>query len=249
MLGLALFALVAAPGFAEEPVLPGQGTLLSAGAEVAGASRYVWRGMPASGGPALQPSVWLGVENVTIAAWGNVAMDPADGSGLNELDLVLAFSQEWEDLSFEPGLVGYILPGVGFTAEAFGNFAWQPQWFGLYSNHAIDFWDARPGWWSESGVQFSMGLPANLGVEAYGGVSLANRPYNTYYLALDRTGLQYLCAGLALGWSHSSGLYTSLSGRLDALTNEDIQAALGTDPLLMSALLSVGWEGSTVWVK
>jgi hypothetical protein len=250
MLGLVTLALVVSPAIAEDqPVLLGQGTALSAGAEIAAASRYVWRGMPVSQGPTLQPSAWLGVENVSLTAWGNIDLDQADGGGFNELDLVLAFSQEWENLSFEPGLVGYILPGVGYTAEVYGDLTWQPGWFGLFSNHAIDFLDARPGWWSESGVLLSMGLPANLGVDASAGISLANRPYNTYYLAVDRTGMQYATAGLGLGWSHASGLYAGLSGRLDWLAPSAVQSALGADPLLASALLAVGWGGTTVWVR
>jgi hypothetical protein len=245
MLGLVPLLLASSGALAQEPApaLPGQGRTISAGAEIAASSRYVWRGMPASGGPALQPSAWLGYENVSLAAWGNLPLDPADGRGLNELDLVLSVSQEWESLSFEPGLVAYLLPGVGFTAEAFGDLSWQPSWFGLYSNHAIDFWDARPSWWSESGLLVSAGLPARLGLDAMLGLSLANRDYNLYYLGLDRAGSQYLCGGLSLSWSHGSGLYAGLSGRADWL----VPAARETfdeGPVLMSALLTLGWEGS-----
>jgi hypothetical protein len=250
MLGLATIALLTSSAAAEDlPVLPGQGTALHAGAELAAASRYMWRGMPVSQGPTLQPSAWLGVENVSLTAWGNIDLDEADGAGLSELDLVLAFSQEWSDLSFEPGIVGYILPGEGYTAEVYGDLTWQPGPLGLYSHHAIDFLDARPGWWSESGVLLSMGLPANLGLDANAGISIANGPYNTYYLAEDRAGMQYACAGLGLGWDHASGLYAGLAGRLDWLAPSAVQAALGSDPLLASAVLAVGWGGTTVWVR
>ncbi len=250
MPSLALPLLLAATVSAEElPVLPGHGVELSAGAEVAAASRYVWRGMPIGEGPVLQPSAWLGYQNITLAAWTNINLGPDDGAGLNEVDIVLGLDQSWEDLSFSPGIVAYILPGVGFTAEAYGDVAWQPGPLGLYSNHAIDFWDARPGWWSESGVAFFTVLPSSLAVSADLGVSLANRPYNTYYLGLDRAGLQYLCGELGLGWVHDSGLFVDLVGHLDLLVDDEIRTALGTDLVLWHALVSVGWEGGTVWVR
>jgi hypothetical protein len=250
MIALALLTALCPALHAESPpALPGQGTNLSAGGELAAASRYVWRGMPVGGGPTLQPSAWLGVENVTLSAWGNINLDEADGTGLNEVDLLLSFEQQWESLSFTPSLVAYLFPGAGFTAEATGDFTWQPSWVGLYSNHALDFWDARPGWWSETGVSFSMGLPANLGLDLNLGASFANGPYNTYYLGLDRFGMQYGCAGAGLGWAHASGLYAALSGRLDLLPGGEVQDALGGDAVLAHALLSVGWGGSAVWVR
>jgi len=250
MLGWILLTTLVSPLHAEDlPPPPGAGAELSAGVELAAASRYVWRGMPASTSPTLQPSAWLGYQNISFAAWSNFNLDQADGTGLNQLHLLLSLSQEWDDLSFTPALVAYILPGTGYTAETTGDIAWQPGWFGLYSNHAIDFIDARPGWWSETGVSFTVGLPAGLGLDANLGASVANRTYNQYYLALDRVGLQYACAGLSLGWAHSSGVYAGLTGRMDLLTSDDIRSALGTDTLLASALLSVGWEGSAVWVR
>ena len=250
MLGPALFVLLSSPLLAQDlPALPGQGTSFSAGAELGAASRYVWRGMPASQGPTLQPAAWLSIENVTIMAWGNIDLDSGASRALSELDLIVSVSQAWEDLTFEPGLIAYVLPGVGSTAEAFGNFSWQPGPVGLYSNHAVDFWDARPGWWSESGALVSVDLPAQLWVDAGAGISLANNAYNEYYLSLDRFGSQYACATLGLGWAHSSGLYAGVDGRLDLLTQQPVRDALGVDMVQGSALLEVGWEGSRVWVR
>lgn len=250
MLGLALLAVVAAPAVAEGlPAPPGQGTALSAGVELTAASLYHWRGMSVSHGPALQPAAWIGVENVQFSAWSNLNLSEEDGRGLSELDLVVSFSQEWGDLGFVPAVVLYVLPGTQNTAEVTGDFSWSPGVVGLYSNHALDFWDARPAWWSESGVVLDVPLPAGLAVEGELGLGVTNSQFQAYYLNLDRAGPLYLGGGLGLGWAHDSGLAVAIEGHLDSLLAEDAREAGHEERVHGFGTLTVSWDGSTLWVK
>ena len=244
--------LIAAAVAQAPPGLPGQGTTFSMGAEAPLASRYVWRGMPASQGPTVQPSIWLGAEDMLLTGWANINLMDEDGRGLNEFDVVLSMAQDWGEFSFLPAMAIYLFPNDGtvtWTAEATGDFAWQPGPLGVYWNNAIDFWDARPGYWTEAGGALELDLPANLGLSGQLGISFANKSFNAYYTGLDRYGLQYLTAGVGLGWSHTTGLYAGLTGRLDLLPVADLRDALGTELLVPSALLAVGWDGSLTWVK
>lgn len=250
MPSLALLSLLTLTATAEPlPPPPGEGTTLSAGAELTTASIYHWRGMTISHGPVLQPAVWLGVENVQLTAWGNLNLSDSDGRGPSELDLVLSVAQEWGEMSFVPALVLYVLPGASNTAEATGDFGWQPGALGLFSNHAIDFWDARPAWWSESGVLLEVPLPASLHLEGELGLGVGNRSFESYHLGEDQAGLLYTGGGLGLGWEHDSGLSVVIEGHLDALLAPGAHDAVDEAPVHGFGTLTVGWGGSTVWIR
>jgi hypothetical protein len=249
MHGPLLIALLLPPTLAEElsHETPEQVLGLTVGAELAGRSRYLWRGMMQSEGPVLQPSIWFGVENVLLTAWSNIDLTEVDGRGVSEVDLVLSFAQEWESMSFTPALVLYVLPGAENTAEATGDFAWELGHFGLYSNHAVDFWDAKPAWWSESGASVHLPLADALALESSAGLSVGNRTFESYYLGLDQGGLLYACGGLGLDWAHRSGLYAALHGHLDLPLATEHQ---GDEPPVHGVIgLALGWDHEATLVR
>jgi hypothetical protein len=250
MLTTLLWVLLVPSAWSQErPALPGEATELTAGAELSAASSFTWRGIPVTDRPAVQPEAWLGIANVSLGAWGNIDLVDDHGQQWHELRTFLSVTQAWEELTFVPGLRAYVRPGDGFTAEVVGDFTWQPSIVGLYSDHAIDFWDAKPGWWSETGVLLSPYLRGSLGFDAHLGLSAANRAFNAAHVELDRYGLQYACAAAQLGWYHHSGLYAELAARLDWIIVDRVQQAVGSGPLLGSALVTVGWQGSALWVR
>lgn len=77
---LALTFLVSAPTALAQPEV-------SLGADVV--SRYVWRGIDFGQSAAVQPSIELGVEGLTLGTWGSFAISDA---GANELDLYLSYT-------------------------------------------------------------------------------------------------------------------------------------------------------------
>ncbi len=245
--------LVIAASLAQnQPPLPGQGTPITLGAEAAAATRHVWRGIPLSQGPALQPSAWLGAENVLLTGWASFDRQQEDGRGLDTARFQLSFAQQADAFTFLPAVVVYLWPGadsVTWTAEATGDFCWQPGPLGIYWDNAIDVWAARPGFWTEAGGSLVLPLPAGLGLESRVGASFANKPFNEHYAGVERIGIHGATAGLGLTWRHDNGLYGVLSGRLDSILAEELRDTLGTEPLIPSALLSLGWNRCLVWVK
>jgi hypothetical protein len=231
---------------AEEPVPLTPGVDLFAGVELDAASRYLWRGMYSSEGPTLQPSVWFGVGAVSLSAWSNVNLTSLDSQRLSELDLQLSLSQSHEAFTFDPALVLYLFPGQPDedpTGELLADFGWQPEVFGLYSSHAVDFWNGRPGWWSETGARVDVAPTEALSLGANLGISLGNKAFNEYYLEADRYGMQYLAFGAEAGWALPGGLAVGLTGTVDFLPLDPVQQALECGPVVGAALLSVSWEG------
>ena len=244
---LSALLLLPALSFAEEPTPLAPGVDLSAGVEIDAVSRYLWRGMFASEGPALQPTVWFGVGAVSLSAWSNVNLTGLDDTSFSELDLELALSPEYEAFTFDPANVLYLVPGqpdAEPTGELVADLTWQPRAFGLYSSHAVDFWNGRPGWWSETGARVDFAPTDALSFGTNLGVSLGNKSFNEYYLETERYGMQYLAFGAEAGLSLPHGLSVGLSGTLDFLPLEPVQRALDCGPVVGAAMLSVAWEGS-----
>jgi hypothetical protein len=249
MLAIALLAALA-PVLAEDlPPLPGEGTSFSGGVELTAASLYHWRGMSVTHGPVLQPAAWVAVENIQFTAWSNLNLMDEDGRGVSELDLVLSFAQAWGQMSFVPSIVLYVLPGGENTAEITGDFGWSPGAVGLYSNHAIDFWDAKPAWWSESGLILGVPLPADLELEGEIGLGVTNGRFQSYYLGIDHAGPLYAGAGLGVGWTHASGLAVAIEAHLDSLLAEEARLAGHEERVHAFGTLTLSWDGATVWVR
>jgi hypothetical protein len=244
---LSALLLLPALALAEEPTPLAPGVDLFAGVGLDAASRYLWRGMYASEGPALQPCVWFGVGNVALSAWSNVNLTGRDAQILSELDVQLTLTQEYEAFTFEPALVLYLYPGqpdTEPTGELLASLGWQPEVFGLYTNHAVDFWNGRPGWWSETGARVDLAPTEALTLGASMGVSLGNKAFNDYYLGEERYGMQFLAFGAEAGWALPKGFALGLSGTVDFLPLTPVQQALESGPVVGAALLSVSWEGS-----
>lgn len=238
--------LLPALALAEEPVPLAPGVDVSAGVQIDAVSRYLWRGMYASDGPALQPTVWLGLGDVSFSAWSNVNLTGMDSPAFSDLDLTLSLSQTHEAFTFDPAVVLYLYhgqPDLEPTAELLGDFGWQPRVFGLYSSHAVDFWNARPGWWSETGARVDVAPTEALSLGSSLGISLGNKAFNDFYLGTERYGMQYLAFGGEAGWALDNGISFGISGAVDFLPLEPVQRALGCGPIVGAALLSVSWEG------
>ncbi len=98
-------------------------------AELAGVTKYIWRGMEVNKDFVLQPSVTAKVGSFSFNTWGN--MDTTDygkeaGYGdqsgrFTEIDLTLSYSYSYELLNFTGGIINYSFPNTGLssTYEAF----------------------------------------------------------------------------------------------------------------------------------
>ncbi len=244
----ALFSctLLASPVSASSDLPPGiEPVPVRAGVEVLSANRFIFRGVPLSEGPVLQPTAWLGIANADLIVWTNATLGPIDGLALNEVDLTLTMEQSWEDFVFLPSLVVYLDPRQGgglITAELTGELGWGLGPLAIFSNHAIDFWGARAGWWSETGVQGGAGFGPGFFLEGGLGLSLANTGFNEFYMGLDRGGPQHTGAGALLGWEHGSGFAVTLLGRADVPLRDDLRSATGELPVLAWGGLSLAYR-------
>jgi hypothetical protein len=104
MMALLGTCLVAAPCWAQQPD-GGREPVVSWGGEVTLSSAYLWRGEMDLRKPTLQPELWIGVGDLTIASWSAL-----ETGGLHEHDLSLTLERELAGVALSGGLINYFLP-------------------------------------------------------------------------------------------------------------------------------------------
>ncbi|MFN3821484.1 MAG: hypothetical protein ACK4OO_04050, partial [bacterium] len=81
------------------------------GVETTLTTRYLWRGMLWSHGPALQTSLGLAQPSFSLSAWTNLPLLELPSSGWDETDLYLIYSRDLKSfLSVEGTLSHYRYP-------------------------------------------------------------------------------------------------------------------------------------------
>jgi hypothetical protein len=117
-------------------------------ADVAGVSKYIWRGQRLTNDWSLQPEATLGIGNFSLNVWGNMdlaavnegdalfirenpAAPPGDHSGLrgrfSEVDYTLSYAFDLSAVSFDVGTIFYTFPdrsaSLPATTEIYGGVA------------------------------------------------------------------------------------------------------------------------------
>lgn len=192
---------------------------IGAGAEVDAVTRYVWRGLALSSGPALQPSAWLSCGNVSVELWTNVLLrDEQPLQRLSAIDPSVSYARAFRHFKVEASFTGYWQSEAAQSSR--GGAASQPPssaaasqhsstaeaelklsalWgpLRIVTAHAIDI-DAEPGaYFGTLGVELRE-RQGPLGLRVFTEVGWANAPFNRSY------------------WGAGSGAMAALSGpRLD----------------------------------
>jgi len=221
---------------------------LSYGAEADGVSRYVFRGLPFSQGPALQPSAWVGLGGGTLAVWGHVPLTSEDvGYDFYEVDPSLDWAFEFGDLGLDIGAVAYAQTGLPFTAEGLVNLSYAVGWASIFLEQAVDVKEAVGSWYAEVGVSSEHEAgPVTLAPRL--AVAFADAAYNDYYIGegpdWSPVGLERGAFGLDLSWypDWAAGGYLRLHGEGSLLLDGTVRDAVDA-PFQVWGGLALGWEG------
>lgn len=141
------------PAHAEEAEKP------TAGLDIGGFSKYVWRGLELSQDSlVVQPSATIGYKGVSFNIWGNLdtANDSYDGSKYNETDLTLSYSKTLGIAKLTGGYLYYALDGLTDSQEAFASVS-----IGTILNPTIAVYREiahLPAWYVSVGVSHSQEL-------------------------------------------------------------------------------------------
>jgi hypothetical protein len=238
---LAALALFASTAFAEPAAL-------SYGLEADGVSRYVFRGLAFSEGPAFQPSAWACLGGGTLAVWTHFPLTADDGGfDLGEVDPSFDWAFEFGDFGLDVGAVGYIVPGDAWTAEGLVNLSYAVGWASIFLEQAVDVKDAPGSWYAELGVSSEHEAGAVILAPRLA-VAFADAAYNDYYVEpgvdWSTVALERGVLGLDVAWypDFAAGAYLRAHGEASVLIDATVRDRVA-DPFQVVGGLALGWEG------
>ena len=193
------------------------------GGELAGNSRYVWRGILLDDRPVIQPSVWFSARDFTLSVWSNFALAHPAGLGLNETDLGLSYSRELAGISFEPAFQVYLYPNQPDAPPSGELNLALARPFGpvtVSTGHALDVLRYPGSYFGDLGLAYERELAPNLVLGLESDLGWASARFNEVNLGVARAALDFVSGALSLDWQ-PAGLFScrphvGLSRVLDA---------------------------------
>lgn len=196
-------------------------------------SHYVWRGMVLTDDPVIQPGLTLSAAGFSFNVWGSIDMTDINELGdgtyrLQELDYTLSYGfspAEWVDL--EAGVIYYTFPGTGVdpTWEAFASVAFPTVPFLTPSFTAYYDFDEVEGWYLSAALEHEIELTEEMALTLGAALGFGDSDYNDAYWGVDKSALNDLSFGAALGYQVNDAFSVGVSAGYMVLVNSDIRDA------------------------
>ncbi len=209
-------------------------------------SDYVWRGQLLTDEPVVQPYVDVGLEGLTLSAWGSIDTTDVNERGsetynFQEMDYTLSYAvSPTEGIDLEGGGIYYDFPGTGAsgTAEVFlsgtlSNVLLTPSATVYYDVDEVD------GVYAKAQVGHTFGLTERLGLNLSAGLGWGDQDYNDAYFGVSDSEVNDLALDATLEYEVNE--VVSISGYLgySTLLGSSVEDA-GEDAYGDSDILSGG---------
>jgi hypothetical protein len=215
------------------------------GGELELPSRYVWRGLAFSEGPALQPSVWVGAFGLTAWSWANLHLGQATAPDPTwEVDAGLRYTHEWDGLTVEGGFQVYTYPGLEDappTGELVATLALPLGPLVLSTEHTVDLIEYLGAYFGEVGVALAHEPADGWAMEWSFALGWGSARFNEAYVGPAIDALNVATGGVVVEWSPLELLYLRARLETTAVLDAELREAVG-EPVLFVAALAVGSE-------
>ena len=239
-------AAPAQPGTAAGGTAEAKESLVSGGAEVDLNSRYVWRGIAFSEGPALNPYVYLSIGDFTVSGWGNFLLTDQDKEfqgQFNEADIYAAYAFEKDAFSLEATYQHYYYPNTDWedTGEVEIKLAYAFDDISVFTSHTLDVESISGAYFAELGLEAEHELSDTAKLE--GGVYLGygNADFNEAYIGPSIDALDVAGASLDVTWYPVKNIYLRPHVEYTSLLHDDLRQAVES-PDLVNVGLAAGVE-------
>ena len=198
---------------------------ISGGVSTDFVSKYVWRGIPLSEGPAIQSAGWLSAYGAQILLWSN--FDLAEET-LNEVDLQASYTYEWNNLSIEPILLFYFLPhqDAPNTGEAGFKLSYALGPFRFITGHAFDFIEFGGAYFGAVGAGYQREFTDYFSLETSAGIGWANSQFNEAYFGVSQGALNVFQWTLALTFSPGGHLFITPHLKVSSILDGDLRGSV-----------------------
>jgi len=215
------------------------------GSEVDFNSQYVWRGIAYSDGAVMQPSVWVSAFDLTFSVWGNFVLNKEANQGeFNEVDLILSYTREWENITVEPTLQFYLYPNqeeAPATGELSLMLSYPVGFIRLFTDQTLDIIRYGGSYFGEAGLSYEHEFRSNLLLEASVHLGWSSSKFNEVYLELPKAAFSVAEGGLSLTYSLKGSLYFRPHIGITTLVDGDLRDQVDNPTLLVGGL-AVGLE-------
>ena len=205
---------------------------LSYGGEVDFVSRYVWRGLPFSDGPALEPSVWVSLFGFSVSAWGNFALTDARQGKFDEVDFYFAYEKEVKNLVIKPTLALYVYPNVAdspTTGELQLHLTYNLKDFRFFTHQQMDIATYRFAYFGEYGAGYQYTIHPKLKFDTEASFGMGSAKFNEVYLGFSKTTASTFNYNIGFKYNPWKFLYLKPHFSTTALLNADERNALNKD--------------------
>ncbi|NMC69955.1 MAG: hypothetical protein GYA57_07820 [Myxococcales bacterium] len=215
------------------------------GGEIELPSRYVWRGLAWSDGPALQPALWAGAFGLIAWTWANLHLGETTAADPTwEIDAGLDYAHEWNGLGIEAGFDFYAYPGVEDappTGELHVKLTVPRGPVTLSTEHAVDVIEYPGAYFGEIAVALAHEPADGLSLEWSFALGWGSKTFNEAYIGPATDAINVARGGVVVQWEPLDLLYLRVRLETSALLEEILREAVG-EPVLFVAALAVGSE-------
>lgn len=169
----------------------------TAGADVDVVSRYIWRAVPYSDGPTVQPSVWKSVHALTFSLWSNlVVADRIDRGRFNHLFVSATYRTDAGRFSIESGVEAYHTKAFGevpasTSTEGAVQISTGVGAFNVFTNHNVDVQAYRGAYIGDAGLAYRRTINTRAEVTTQFAVSWATARYNDAFYGVAKHAVNY----------------------------------------------------------
>lgn len=237
IIGMALLSLTAAAAFAQpaEPAAapPEKISAWTAGFELDGNSKYIWRSLAWSEGAVLQPSAWVGWSGLTFTVWSNYVLNSGEANAgqFNEVDYRLSYDFEAGGFTISPAFNIYAYPnqdpeGARTTGEIEIGVAYALGDFSLETNHYFDVIDNKGGYIGDVGLAYESDVAEGLTLAGAVRFAFANAKYNEYYVPYSSGTLSAVVLEAGLTYTFAGGFYVRPHFEYNNILDKNLREAV-----------------------
>lgn len=213
----------------------------SAGAEWAMDSRFVWRGIAASAGPVVQPSVYGALHGVTLSSSAAIPVDEARDHHISVVSGELTYAWGFRHLQLEPGALLYANLIEPLTAELAlaASYGFGPV--RVISSNFVDVRRAAGGYFGTLGLSWEREVHP-WSARAFVDLGWATAPYNLAWFGVARAALELAELGVSTRVDVADWMYLGLHAELSALLSPALARSLPQGAVLVNGGASLGFE-------
>jgi len=224
-----------------------EGSPTATGFEIDYNSRYIWRGLPWSEGPVIQPSFWISAHNLTFSCWGNfVTGEEANRGQLNELDLVLTYEHEWHNISIEPSFEYYSYPNQDpldspSTGQGILRLSLPIGAFAAFTSHSFDMINYPGAYFGDIGLSYENRVSDKILLSISSFIGWGSFRFNDVYAGLGKDALNVAEGNISINFDLTDSIYLKPHIETSTLIDSDLRSA-AANPVLTNAGISAGME-------